>query len=97
MFSRKHAEVSSKILELNETTKVLEDYLLFQSEDLNISDEKIVTPRGVSEMTLGTTSKATNLSLSPLVTSGMISKRVNSDMSSQFTSGNTSNTLSMVL
>ena len=55
MFSRKSAEVPSKIPEPNETTKVLEDYLLFQSEDLNITDEKIVTPKVVSEMTLGTT------------------------------------------
>ena len=86
VFSQKRAEVSSKIPEPNETTKVLEDYLLFQSEDLSISDEKIVTPRVVSERTLGT-----NSPLLSLVTSGMISKRVNSEMLSQLTSRKTSN------
>ena len=39
-----------------------------------------------------TTSKPTNSPLLPLVTSGMITKRVDSEMLSQFTSGNTSNT-----
>ena len=92
MFSQKRAEVPSKITEPYETTKVLEDFLLFQTEDINISDEKIVTQSVVSEMTLGTTSKATNSPLLSSVTLGMISKRVNSEMSSQLTSRKTSNT-----